>query len=135
MKNLQFCLQLLRSNVAQLQRGIDIEMPNFRSMEAAFGICDNIADIGEAWPSHAISEVEKKWMQDKFQTWPKYSGYRRYPVPYQGLNPETAYSAYQNLWVGEYGSNRIHLLDYLLEQLQNESSLPKATASSDEAVT
>lgn len=121
MKNLQFCLQLLRANVHLFQRGLDVEMPNFWTMDCGFGICNNLNMIGEAWPTRKLTEAEKQWMEDKFKTWPQYSGYRSYPVEHPFLYPDTAYNATENLWVGEYGSNRIQLLDYLLEQLANEN--------------
>lgn len=72
-----------------------------------------------------------------FTTWPKYSGYRLYPVPMPPLTkwqelgvyfsieytPQTAFvSAKRNtrLWFGEYGKLRRELLAHVLNELLEE---------------
>lgn len=50
--------------------------------------------------------------------WPEHSGDRGYPVPHPTLNPYDAYYRYgDNLWVGEYGDNRLSLTRWVRDRL------------------
>lgn len=54
--------------------------------------------------------------------WPKYSGNFWYPVPLGDLNPQTVFYKIElnDFWEGRYGSNRMELLDWLIEQLEKK---------------
>lgn len=57
----------------------------------------------------------------KAALWPKHSGSKNYPVPSPtlGLRHSEAYLTL-GIWTGEYGELRIQLLDFVIENLENE---------------
>ena len=60
------------------------------------------------------------------QKWPKWSGSLTYPVPIpENLVTSTVRTSYWAFcflpkWEGEYGALRLELLDFLIEELENE---------------
>ena len=74
------------------------------------GICSNLSIL----PLHI-----KPSLWTLFSRWPKYSGCREFPVPHQYLHPARAYSSTIDLWVGDYGKDRIELLDHMIEDSKN----------------
>ena len=55
-----------------------------------------------------------------FKLWPKHSGSTSFPVPSCHTDPNTAFMEAVSMWKGEYGQNRIELLDFCLTYLGTE---------------
>lgn len=55
-----------------------------------------------------------------FETWPKYSGDSRFPVPstYKDWSAEKQFNMTVNMWEGEYGELRVELLDHCISELE-----------------
>jgi hypothetical protein len=60
--------------------------------------------------------------------WPEFSGDHLFPVPHPFLDPQTAYRD-GDLWVDDYGSARLRLLDFLIHFYKN---LKYETITSDD---
>ena len=89
------------------------------------GICVNVENyIYEHFPqSHHICVDEIIGVLAR--QWPKYSGCDTYPVPapkkyQQKPDPHCWAFCYLPNWQGEYGDLRRELLDFLIEELENE---------------
>lgn len=68
------------------------------------GICYNIDEV--------------LWIERYAGKWYKYSGSYMYPVPHPDYDaPWKAYMEVCNMWVGEYGKNRVELLEFLRDSL------------------
>lgn len=78
-----------------------------------FGICHHLNDL----ETRTEKSRAKMWMQQ----WPEYSGCPTYPVAapstYEEADLEGAYDDHDK-WVGEYGSSRIRLLNYLIRRCE-----------------
>jgi len=53
--------------------------------------------------------------------WDKYTGDAGYPVQHPTLPSDKGFYAEDNLWVGEYGKNRLELVAFLLKYLENDN--------------
>ena len=89
------------------------------------GICANVEDYIYSEYKEDPSDVAKT-IGEMAQKWPKWSGSLNYPVPVPEKlvksNVHTSYWAFGFLpkWQGEYGQLRMELLDFLIEELENE---------------
>jgi hypothetical protein len=61
-------------------------------------------------------------MKALFKRWPEYTGSCRYPVP--GTDGRDEEQAYDDgvLWSGEYGGNRLRLINFCIRELERELS-------------
>lgn len=89
------------------------------------GICNNLEDTltHECHPDTRAYYKDSPahiWMRAVAKRWPKWSGDSVYPVPDSELLPDDAYQQYDEKWQGEYGDLRRELLDFLIEELENE---------------
>ena len=82
-------------------------------MNDLYGICSNlfIHDVTLRWEDLVAKAAE---------SWPEFSGDKYYPVPYQGLLPETAYTAQLEVdkWSGEYGAARRRLCQHVADWIR-----------------
>lgn len=116
--------KLLRANVALLQRGQEIGLIQ-QSITPNMAICSNLDAIyTEVYGStHYWGDL----LKHLFRRWSKFSGNPYYPVPHlEQLDPEDAFDnvlyGNTNFWVGEYGSLRIELLDFIIDTLTKEEA-------------
>lgn len=104
--------ELLRALI-NIQEELDAGVRNRR------GLCFIIA-----YESECRYTIEcGKLLHDYFEKWPEFSGSLAYPVP----SPDKCYSAEEYFldrrvgkWTGEYGASRRRLLDWLIQQLEEE---------------
>lgn len=89
------------------------------------GICANLAEAISSYDRMIIGNrlgSATQLVSGLAETWPKYSGNPKYPVPRPGSNSSyeamTVYEqTFDNKWTGEYGKLRMELLDYLIQQV------------------
>ena len=87
-----------------------------------FGICANLLALeGIGGISHRFRQYLKSMMS----RWPEYSGDRDYPVAgtaEYGMDAEHTYdnTGTGEYWSGEYGGNRIRLVNFLIRELEQE---------------
>lgn len=64
----------------------------------------------------------KRWAKSTWSQWPKYSGYREFPVPSDTarLTPERKFYGSCDKWSGQYGQLRMELLDFLIAKMEEE---------------
>lgn len=96
-----------------LKRGVYVANYGVCSQLAALRGCDHITDT--------LRRRVKKMMQH----WPEYTGLVDYPVPgvaAYGMRPEDTYDDTKSgeYFSGEYGGNRIRLVNWLIIQLEAE---------------
>lgn len=81
-------------------------------------ICISLSERGIGRPWEIIER--------RFKTWPKYSGNPSFPVP-SPAHPDDMWAAEisyrqanctRNMWSGEYGKQRIELLDHLIADVE-----------------
>ena len=81
---------------------------------AGYGICYHLAE-------HCADDDERQLAKQWMRQWPEYSGCPSYPVAapstYEEADPEGAFDDLDK-WVGEYGSSRIRLLNYLIRRCE-----------------
>lgn len=90
-------------------------------------ICSNVWGRLFKFPQYQggiAAEVENS-LNPLFERWPKFSGDSRYPVPSpKGCPPKDEFSrvavSSDNFWEGEYGALRWELLEFCIDQLENE---------------
>ncbi len=84
--------------------------------DETLGICWHVLGEGDT----ENSKVIRKWLEKQFNEWPKFSGNVKYPVPHCKLAPQMAYNHTYDVYKGEYGNDRMELLDFLIDQAYNE---------------
>lgn len=109
MRNEKFLLNALQRTKELVING---DVPNLYGICRAYKTIDRIGGL-----YYRLLEVDIDWA-----TWPKFSGSLMYPVPSNGNDPSTAFNnnifCRKSMWEGEYGQNRMELLDWLIEQLE-----------------
>lgn len=108
-------------------------------LDATEGICDNLEDTlliqVECNPDTRAFYNELPvylWMRDVATRWPKWSRDGTYPVPNPDADadaiaehdrlasPRDAYWRIADKWEGVYGELRFELVNFLIEELENE---------------
>lgn len=89
---------------------------------AEFGICSNLEELQAAG---AVSYATRRRIKAMMRRWPEYSGEPNYPVPgiaAYDMCPEITYDDIRlgEYWSGEYGGNRIRLVNFLIRELEQE---------------
>ena len=90
---------------------LEIKQNNF----SICGLCHEVFMIDQ---SLSVSAE----LKSIFKLWPKFSGFAKFPVP-SSSNIEGPYWAFmdtEDMWVDDYGKNRIDLLDFALTYLGME---------------
>lgn len=106
-------LKQLKGFVHILQTG---ESVKFRGewLHSSYGICACVGILTDE--GRALYELPHL-----FSDWDKFSGDMFHPVPDpHGLSPLDAFVNSDNKWSGEYGKLRIDLLDFMIQELENE---------------
>jgi hypothetical protein len=90
------------------------------------GICFNVEMATFSVPG-ADDLAMINLMADIWNTWPEFSGYTDYPVPYvedgESFDSELAFHNTDDLWADEYGAARKRLLSFLIAELQKDTEL------------
>jgi len=102
------------------------------------GICSNLEEAlyiaaEKAGEDPGSFRLVEDWLSEQFVQWPKFSGCTSYPVPSPNDPYESAAHAYdsaswEEMWSGPYGAGpygqlRLELLEFLINQLENEMGL------------
>lgn len=101
-------------------RSIDIDAPS------SLGICTHVAVyLNDSHDCHIAYMGVTDFLEQYFESWPKFSGNPDYPVPHPLLTPAEAFSTYAHAGMmftthSEYGRNRRELLAFLIEELERE---------------
>ena len=106
--------KLLRASVAQLQRGLKVELPNGYCLNPRAGLCYNLEIASHVYEME--NELNLDDLYAVWKHWPKYSGWETYPVPHPKFSEDYAFD-FIDKWTGEYGSTRIELLDFIITEL------------------
>lgn len=83
-----------------------------------YGLCWHLTEYCADYKDRARA---KNWLLD----WPEHTGNPMYPVPgpagqrSYAADPELAYDFSENKWAGEYGGNRMRLLNYLIRRAES----------------
>ena len=106
-------LSTLRTN-AEHYRNTGEEMGGFVSN---VGICDNVGF------TFKTTKPVDKWLSHNIKNYPKFSGDTKYPVKGNGTCAAYSYTEgvkKNTLWIGEYGNNRMHFLNWMIEQMEHQ---------------
>lgn len=84
-----------------------------------YGICWHLTEYVNDYKDR---QQAKKWMLE----WPEHTGNPLYPVPgpkakgrLYPADAEVTYDFTENKWAGEYGGNRMRLLNYLIRRAES----------------
>lgn len=109
-------MQNLISMLWGLKRGV------YREKYAAYGVCHQLTVVVDAG---LITRTLRDFVKWRMQQWPEYTGHPDYPVPgvaKYAMCPEDTYSHTKSgeYFSGEYGGNRIRLVNFLIRELEAE---------------
>lgn len=91
-----------------------------------YGICFNARELLIEAGYYSYENV----LSDLYSRWGKFSGDVSYPVPDpRGGDAGYVYKYTTDLWSGEYGALRYELLDFLINRLAKELSIPQQTVN------
>jgi len=85
-------------------------------LDTCKGICEYLTNLGFLSDGSEESET----LAYNFRKWPKFSGSQKFPVPSRDEDcpPSRAFFRVYNVWLGGYGEDRLDLVRFLLEQLE-----------------
>jgi len=98
-------------------------------LDTAHGICDYLYEnrlIKTTTEGSAVDLIMRNNVHSAAdiatmsREWPKFSGIGLFPVPHPILSPEDAYMKTPNEWLDEYGENRLDLVRFLIEMLEED---------------
>lgn len=92
-----------------------LHLVSFLSSWPHYGLCDNLGIV------YTEPNLRKKILKH-WEDWPRHSGLTHYPVKgnKKKEHPESAFHRTKNLYKGNYGKDRLDLLDYTIEYLEKE---------------
>ena len=95
----------LKKVIDLLESWADDQIP---PMDYFCGICYNLF-------LHDVTARGEDLVAKAAESWPEFSGNKRYPVPHPDLLPEAAYTAKWEVpkWTGEYGAARRRLCQHI----------------------
>lgn len=113
-KALRRALMTVRNRIRRIDRSGTWEYPHT-------GICTCLINVR----SYDFDIVGRVLLREGFEAWPKYSGYKRFPVPgNRNTDPGEAYDGAKSKWdvtkpsAKRYARNRRELLDFLIDWLK-----------------
>lgn len=87
-------------------------------VDTELGICNSLSVRNDR-----VSYKSVRLFDEIVETWPKFSGHRRYPIPCDGTDytrPSDCFNCTENLWEGKQGELRRELLHYIIQHCKRE---------------
>lgn len=93
-------------------------------LDVGDGLCGNFYSAYSKVHQESVNEDDVFWFwldgrDNAYHSWPKYTGSNGFPVPHKKFsNPGKAYWGTNSKYVGQYGKDRLELLDHLVEHFR-----------------